>query len=203
MAAELQSLLDKIQSEGIAKAEAEARRILEEAREQAEKRIADAKRAEEEARQRSEAEAEQFRRRAEQAVRQAARDVLLGVREAVDQTLQRVLLAEIQAALDPEVLKTLLVDAVKAYVASTTSGGKVEVGLAPEQLEALRDHLLKSVKVRAEQELTIRADDDLRGGFRVRVADGRIEHDFSTRAIQGAMARLLRPSLATLLTDDA
>ncbi len=199
MAAELQSLLDKIQSEGIAKAEAGAKQILEDAREQAEKLIAEAKSEQEASRKRAAAEAEQFRERAEQAVRQAARDVLLGVREALDQTLQRVFLGQIGKTLDPEFLKTLIADTVRAYVQS--SGGQVEVLVPAEQLEVLRDHVLKAVQGKAREGLTVRADDDLDGGFSVRVAEGRVEHDFSAGAIQGAMAGLLRPSLAKLLDD--
>jgi V/A-type H+-transporting ATPase subunit E len=194
--------LDKIQNEGIAKADAEAARILEEARKKAAGIVAEAEKKQAAARAQSEVDAKLFQQRAEQAVRQAARDVVLGVSEAVDQTLRRVLLAKTTAALSPEFLQTFVADVVRAYAASAEGGQGIEILASPEQADKLSDYLLKSIQDSAAVGLKVRPDRDVTAGFRVSLAGGRIEHDFSAQAIQAAMARLLRPALAKLLASD-
>lgn len=202
MAAELQSLLDKIQTEGIAKADAEASRILDEARKKAAAIVAEAERKQAAARAQAEADAKLFQQRAEQAVRIAARDVVLGVSEAVDQTLKRVLLAKLSESLAPDFLQTFVADVVRAYAASGDAGQGVDVLVSPEQADRLRDFLLQSVRDIADKGLRVSPDRDVAAGFRVSLAGGRIEHDFSAQAIQAAMARLLRPALAKLLASE-
>lgn len=201
MAAELQSLLDKIQSEGIAKADAEAKRILDEARAKAAALVAEAGKQRDEARKQAEADAQLFQQRAEQAIRQAARDVVLGVRESVDQMLGRVLLAKVSENLAPDVLRTVIVDTIKAYAQSADGSAGLEVLVSPKDVEGLADAVVKAAQEAAIAGLEIRADREVGAGFRVALAGGRIEHDFTAGAIQGAMARLLRPALAKLLAD--
>ena len=79
MAAELQSLLEKIQSEGVDKAQAKAASILAEAEKAAAAKIAEAEKAAEAHLAKAEADAAVLRERSVQAVRQAARDVVLDV----------------------------------------------------------------------------------------------------------------------------
>jgi len=202
MAAELQSLLDKIQSEGIAKADAEASRILEEARRKATAIVAEAEAQRVSARNQAEADARLFQQRAEQAVRQAARDVVLGVRESVEQMLRRVLLAEITKGLTPDFLQTLIADVIKAYAQSPEGTADIEVLASPEQASKLEAYVLQAAQGTSLKGLSIRPDRDVSAGFRVALAEGRIEHDFSAAAIQTAMSRLLRPELAKLLADE-
>lgn len=202
MSTELQSLLDKIQSEGVAKAEAEANRILEEARKKAAAIVAEAETQRTASQARAETEAQQFQQRAEQSVRQAARDAVLGVREAVEQMLRRILLSGVTQALAPDVMKTLVIEAVRAYIATSSGGEHAAVKVPPDQAGALREAVLQEVREAAAKGLEIRPDRDVRAGFRVSLAEGRIEHDFTAEAIQDAMARLLRPALAELLTSE-
>lgn len=200
MSAELQSLLEKIQTEGVAKADAEASRIVDEARSKAASIVAEAEKRRDALTAEGETAAKTFQERAEQAVRQAARDVVLGVSESVDQTLKRIMLSEVTQTLSPDFLKTFLVDLVRAYADSSDGRDGIEVQLAPEQVDALRDWLLANVRGQAASGgVTVRADREVTGGFRLSLADGRVSHDFTAQAIQSAMARLLRPALAKLL----
>lgn len=199
MSTELQSLLDKIQNEGVAKAEAEADRILAEARKKAAAIIAEAEARRTDLLARTESEAKQFQQRAEQSVRQAARDVVLGVQRSVEEMLRGILLQEVVESLGPDTMQTLVVEAVRAYLAAPAEGGHAAVHLPEGQEEALREAVLREAREAAAQGLEIRPDRSVHAGFRVSLADGRIEHDFTAEAIQEALARLLRPALAELL----
>ncbi len=202
MAAELQSLLDRIQTEGIAKADAEAKRILEEARAKAGAIVAEAEEQRLSFRAQAEAEARQFQQRAEQAVRQAARDVVLGVTSSIEQALHRVLFAKVSEALTPDFLATLIADVIRTYAQSPDAGGGLQLVLKPEQTEKLAAVVLQGVQDDAKQNVQIRSDNGITAGFRVLLANGRIEHDFSATAVQSAMSHLLRPELSKLLAND-
>ncbi len=202
MAADLQALLDKIQTEGVDKAETEARRIVDEARQKAATIVAEAEKQQASAKAAAETEARLLQSRAEQSIRIAARDVLLGVSASLDQTLKRLLLDKISSALTPEFLQTFVADVIKSYAESPDAAQGIEVRIPPAQADQLRDYLLQSFRESAAGGIRVSPDSDTSAGFRVSLADGRIEHDFSAPAIQAAMARLLRPALADLLTTE-
>jgi len=190
---ELQSLIDKIQAEGIDKAKAEAATIIAEAQARARAIRAEAEAEAASMRQKGEADAALFRERAEHAVRQAARDVLLGVEKDINETLGRLFLATVSEALTPALLQELIVSVVGKY-----DEGAV-VSLSPAQAEALRLTLLAALQKNAADGVRIAPDADVRAGFRVALAGGRIEHDFTASAIASALMRLLRPALAALI----
>ena len=198
MAEDLQALLDRIQTEGVAKAEAEAARIVEEAKKKAADLVAKARAEESAAKERVAAESAQFQERAEANIRQAARDVVLGVEKSVHDTLNRLLLAKVTDALDADTVRRLVTEVVPQFAKS----GDVAVGLAPAQTAALRDALLAELQGAAAKGIEIRSDDDLAAGFRVSLAGGRVEYDFSAAAICEEMSRILRPELAKLLTAE-
>lgn len=193
MTQDLQQLLEKIQRDGVDKAEAEAGRILAEARAQAkalaESAQAEAAKIKSAARQ----EAEAFERRAEETVRQSARDTVLNVEKAVTALLTRLLLNEVNAAMaKPELAATLAADAVRAYL---DGKGPVEIAAA----NPLADHLRATLAAGAEEGVTVITDDATGAGFLVRLANGRIEHTFTGAAVADALAKQLRPRLAALL----
>jgi len=216
MSTELQSLIDKIQAEGIDKAKAEAGKVVAEANAKAKGIVAEEAAAAAVLRQRGEADAALFRERAERAVVQAARDVQLGIEKDINETLGRLLLGKVSGALSQELLGDLIVEVVTAYAGGArgqglgasegnASGGKydeVTVSLPPAQVEALRATVLAALQGAAKAGVRIAPDADVRSGFRVSLAGGRIEHDFTAQAIQGALARLLRPSLAALIQKE-
>jgi len=199
MASELQSLLDKIQTEGVAKANAEAERIIADAKAKAVVIVADAEAKAAIAKKQSEADAALFQQRAEQAVKQAARDVLLSVKVDLDQTLQRIFLTKISEALTPDFLRGLITDVVRAYAASPEAAHGMDIALASGQVKELEAMVLKEARQIAATEIRIAPNADVRAGFRVTLANGRIEHDFTAQAIQTALAKFLRPALAKII----
>lgn len=195
MAEQLQALLDRIQTEGVAKAEAEAARIVDEAKKKAADIVAKASAEESAAKERIAADAAQFQERAEANVRQAARDVVLGVEKSVHDTLDRLLLAKVSSALDGDTVRRLVAEVVPRFA----QDGDAVVELPAAQAAALRDALLAELQSAAAKGVDIRSDDDLAAGFRVSLAGGRVEYDFSADAIRAEMSRMLRPELAKLL----
>ena len=197
MAEELQALLDRIQTEGVAKAETEAARIVEEAKKKAADLVAKARAEESAAKERIATESAQFQERAEANIRQAARDVVLGVEKSVRDTLDRLLLAKVTDALDTDTVHRLVMEVVPQFA----KAGDAAVELPAEKTAALRDALLAELQGAAAKGVEIRSSDDLAAGFRVSLAGGRVEYDFSAAAIREEMSRMLRPELAKLLQE--
>ena len=191
MAEELQQLLEKIQRDGVDKANAEAAAIVAKAKGEANALV---KKAEEEAaatRAKAEEEAAAYAARARETISQAARDTVLKVKEDVTKLLTQLLAQDVTAALATEAVP-LAAAAVKELVTGTAAA---EVATAPKFVDALRAQLA----AQAQNGVKVVADDMTGAGFTVKLDNGRVEHDFTDAAISGALAQRLRADLAALL----
>ena len=188
MAQDLQSLLEKINRDGVEKAEAESKRILADARAKAEALVAQAKAEAERARADAAQAADDYARRAAETVRQAARDTVLKVEAAVTARLEKLLAERVKATLqDPKTVSELVADAVRSLA------GNGEIATAPALAAALGRELA------ALGRFEVVTDETLEAGFSVRLDGGRVEHTFTAAAIADELARRLRPDLAALL----
>lgn len=199
MATELQSLLDRIQSDGVEKANAQAKSILEKAEKTAEGKIAAAETHCAELLAKAEAEAAVQRERSEQAVRQAARDIVIDVRQSIQQTLERVLLKEVEQTLSGDFLAQFLETLVKAFANSPDAASGIDVLVPPGQNDKLAAYAKAKLAGAVAGGLKISPDRDVKAGIRVMLAGGRIEHDFTDEAIKAAMSRLMRPALTQMV----
>jgi V/A-type H+-transporting ATPase subunit E len=194
MTQDLQQLLEKIQRDGVDKAQAEADKLLAEARAQA-KAILDAAHAEAtKVKAAARQEAEAFERRAEETMRQAARDTVLSVEKAVTRLLERLLLQDVNAVLGEEgsLVGDLAAEAVRAYLVGKEG---LEVAASAKLADALRARLAAE----AARGVTVVTDETTGAGFRIRLDNGRVEHAFTGASVADTLARNLRPRLAALM----
>ncbi len=190
MAEELQSLIEKINRDGVEKAAAEAERIVAAAKEQAAATVKAAKEQAEKSAASAKEEAALATERAKETLRQAARDAVISVQEAVQKLLERLLAADVEAALaTPETAAAVAGDAVKQL------SGTGEISAAPKLVEAIRAQLA------AKPSFTVVLDDTLGSGFTVKQDGGRVEHDFTGKTVAAELAKRLRPDLAALMTE--
>jgi len=199
MTEELQQLLDRIRTEGVEKAQVEAKAIIEKARAEADALVAKAKDDAAALRQAAERDAAAFARRAEESVRQAARDVRIQVEQDLVKTLESLLRREVgRAASGEQALHQWISDAV----AATLKGGAREVevvlgGRAAEQVAGLVARL--QADAATAEGVKVTPSPAFPDGFVLRLEGGRVEQSFSAEAITAALARLLRPQLVKLL----
>lgn len=188
MAEELQSLLEKINREGVEKAEAEAARITGEAEARAKRIVADAEAAAAKAKADAEAAAAAYEAGARERLAQAARDLVNETKAAIGRLLEKTLGENVEKALGDEATAVALAAQAMREVA-----GGAEIS-APEKLAAALKAQLAS---RPETKVTI--ENAPRAGFTILTDGGRIENTFTPEAIAGELARRLRPDLAALL----
>ena len=188
MSEELQGLLEKINREGVEKAQVRSGEIIAAAEAEARRLVAAAQK--EAAQRRAEAEkaAADYAARAEVTVRQAARDTVREVERAVTGLLENLLAKDVDAALArPERVAELVTGVLKDMA------GPAEVALPPALAQTLRAQLA------AEKNLTIVPDESVRTGFSVKIDGGRVEHAFTGPVVAAELARRLRPDLAKLV----
>jgi len=187
---DLQNLLEKINREGVEKADAEAKRIIDAAQAKADALVKKAQEDAARAKADAEKDAAAYAARARESVGQAARDVVLGVKDAVTALLERILVKEVDRALLDE--KTFL-DLVSSAVKDLTGPGEVTCG--PKLAKAL------AARLASAGSFTVVTNETQEAGFTVKTDGGRIEHAFTGEVIAAELAKRLRPDLAELLKE--
>lgn len=185
---DLQSILEKINRDGVEKAEAEAARIIGEAKANAARIVSDAQEQATKTRTEAERDAAAFVTRANETISQAARDTLLTVERGVSALLEKLLTQGVQRALNDEATVTKLAES-----ALTGLVGPGEIACGTELAKAL------AAALAGKASFTVVTDETAGAGFTVKTEDGRVEHDFTGKTLAAELAKRLRPELAKLV----
>ena len=185
---DLQSLLEKINRDGVEKAEQEAAKIVADAQAKAAAILKDAETGAAQAKADAEAFAKADAARAAETIRQSARDVILGVKDSVSAILERLLAKDVDAALaDEKTAVAVVAEAIKNLVGPSeiTCNAKLAAALKA-QLSSLGS-------------FTVVTDEAAGTGFSVKLEDGRVEHAFTAETIAAELTKRIRPDLAKLV----
>lgn len=199
MAEELQHLIDRIQKDGIAKAESEAARIVAEAQEQAAAVIRDAEAKAGGIVAAAERESGMFAERGRKALEQAARDVMLSVEQAVSDTLRRIVEAGVGKAMTPDVVRQMMIKMVETYCAGQGQCSDIDLLVNPADQKAVVDFFMQEYRAVIESGVEIHADSGVVAGFRASVEGQNVHHEFTRKAVTDAFCRLLQPKLAAIV----
>lgn len=194
----LQSLLERIQKDGVEQADKKAQEILEKAGKEAESIVEQARKKADDHRARAEKDAEAFAERGRKAVEQAARDVLLTVRQGVESSFSRLVSAEVRDTLHQDALEKMLGHVVEVFLKDPSSQ-PIELIVPEEQQKQVKDYLTSKYAETLKSGLEIKAEPTLRAGFRVKVEDEHVVYDFSDEAVTEALCQFLRPHLVAIV----
>ena len=183
---DLQGLLEKINRDGVEKAEAEAKKIIDDARAKADALIKDALAQTAQSKADAEKTSAAYAERAAETIRQSARDIVIGVKDSVTALLESLLAKNVEKALG-ESAAQIVTDAIK----DMTGPGEIRCGA---KLAATLNSQLSTLN-----SFTVTTDEALGAGFTVKLDGGRVEHDFTAATISTELAKRLRPDLAKLL----
>ena len=185
---DLQGLLEKINRDGVEKADAEAKRIIDDARAKADALIKDAQAQAVQSKADAEKTSAAYAERAAETIRQSARDIIIGIKDSVTTLLESLLAKDVEKALGDE---TAAIQIVTDAIKDLTGPGEIRCSA---KLAATLKSQLSALK-----SFTITTDDTLGAGFTVKLDGGRVEHDFTAETISTELAKRLRPDLAKLL----
>ena len=196
MSEELQSLLDKINADGIQKAEAEAAKIIADAKCEAEKIIADAKRESEAVCAGAASDAEALKARAVSAANQAARDIILQLRADLVTRLNAAVAASASSALSPEFMAQLIKALAEKFAASPDAGLTVRCAVKDTAAldAALKGALADSIKT----DPVMIASPEISAGIQVEFNNSDCCFDFSEAAVSDLLAAYAGEQLAAV-----
>lgn len=203
MADELQALLDKINEEGLKKADAQREEIVAAAKEEAARIIAAAKTESEQMIEKARQEADMLRAKGEQSLQQAARDVLLSLREQLQERMQTVARAAIREGLEPAQLTTILKTVIESFLEGRDGEGNAVIHLNPDQEKQVRDILEKQLAADLMARVEIAPVRTVSGGFRLQMKGEDVFYDFSDEALAEALTEFVNPRLAEIIAGDS
>jgi len=200
MEIQLQELIDQIKKDGVEVAETEAQSILDSAKEEAERIIAEAQAQADKILLNAKNENDRLVKSSEEAIRQAGRNLLISFRESVTRELKSIVGENVTAVYSSEAFAQLIINAVANW-ASKPDAEDISVILNSKDLEQLEETLLKSLKERMLKGITLKANDNFDGGFRIAVKDSGAYYDYSTEAVVDMLSNYLSPKVTALLKE--
>ena len=195
MESQLQSLIDKIRTDGVAEAEKQGKEVIDEAEKRAARVVADAESQAQGILDRAKQDAARTEDAGKKALEQAGRNLVLGLERNITELFDRVLKDEISEALTPEILAGLLESVIGKW--EPESGVVVELG--PKDSEQLTKGLLAKVQERAKGGVTLKPVETLDAGFSISEKNGSVFYDFTSGGIAEILAEYLNPMLGEIL----
>jgi V/A-type H+-transporting ATPase subunit E len=200
MEIQLQELIDQIKKDGVVAAEAEAASILTAAKAEAAKIVADAQAQADKLLADAKAENDRMVKSSEDAIRQAGRNLLISFRESIARELTAITGQTVNAVYSSESLAQLVTRVVENWV-SNPNAEDIAVILNTEDLNALENSILAGLKAKMLQGVTLKANDNFDGGFRIAVKDGSAYYDYSAEAVVEMLSNYLSPKVTQLLKE--
>ena len=200
MEVQLQELIEQIKKEGVAAAEAEAAAIIEAAKAEAEKIVADANAQADKFMADAKAENDRMTKASEDAIRQAGRNLLISFRESVARELEAVTSEKVNEVYSSGDVTGLIVSVVESF-AGKPDADDIAVLLNTGDLKKLEESLLAALKEKMLKGITLKANDNFDGGFRIAVNNGSAYYDFSAEAVVDMISNYLSPRVAELLKE--
>ena len=200
MEIQLQELIEQIKKDGVDAAETQAEAILKSAKADADKIIADAQAQAEKIIADAKNENAKAVKSGEDALRQAGRNLLISFRESVTRELKAIVSDNVNAVYSSDAFAKLIICAVENWT-SKPEADDIAVILNSSDLSKLEDALLSEIKSRMLSGVTLKANDNFDGGFRIAVNNGAVYYDYSAEAVTDMLSNYLSPKVTALLKE--
>ena len=200
MEIQLQELIEQIKRDGVATAEAEAKTIVDAAKAEADKIISDAQSKADKIIAEAKAETERMTKSSEDAICQAGRNLLISFRKSVSRELEVIVGDNVEALYSSEMLAELITDVVKTW-ATKPDAEDIAVVLNTDDLKKLEETLLAALKEKMLKGVTLKANDNFNGGFRIAVNNGSAYYDYSSEAVVEMLSNYLSPKVTEILKE--
>lgn len=200
MEIQLQELINQIKKDGVEAAETQAEAILDAAKAEADKIISAAKLEADKLIANAKAENEKTVRSGEDAIRQAGRNLLISFRESVSRELNAVAGDNVAAVYSSDALTELIVSAIEAWTARPEADD-ISVLLNSADLARFEEAILAQLKAKMLNGVTLKANDNFDGGFRIAVNNGAVYYDYSAESVTDMLSGYLGAKITALLKE--
>lgn len=200
MEIQLQELIDQIKKDGIEEANAQATQIIASAKEEGERIVASAQAQADKILAQAQAEIERMTKSGEDAIRQAGRNLLISFRESIAKQINVIVQEKTTDAYSSDDFAKLIIKVVENWANNPEADG-ITVLLSAEDLKTLEKVLTSALKDKMLNGVTLKANDDISGGFRILANDGGAYYDYSTDAVVDMLSNYLSPKVTALLKE--
>ncbi len=199
MTEEIKNLIEKINKEGIEAAERKKKELENQARLEAEEILAKAKKDAAKLISGAEEKISSMEGKSRALLAQAGRDLLLSLRKEIDAMLEKIILADLRQALNPEALFKMILEIIK--VSGAGQKGEIIISLKREDAEALQQQFFSRLKEETKKAITLKPAEDVLAGFTISFDAGKSQYDFTDKALAEYIGSSLKPKLNQLLKD--
>ena len=200
MEVQLQELIEQIKKDGVAVAETEAKDIVDAAKADAEKIIAEARAQADKIMADARAETERMTKSSEDAIRQAGRNLLISFRESVTRELKTIISGNVNTIYSSDELAGLIINIIECW-ANKPDAEDITVIMNSQDINRFEDNILASLKEKMLNGITLKANDNFDGGFRIAVNNGSAYYDYSREAVVDMLSNYLSPKVTELLKE--
>lgn len=199
MDSDLDALLEKIKKDGIEEAERRAKEIEEKANIEAKRIIELAKKEAEELLFLAKKEIEDLKASFQNLLKQASRDILINLRNEINNMLKKLIEREIRYLLSGEDLAKVIAEVVRA---NTNINTPITVILKPEDLSKIKDFFFSLLYKDIKDKVILKSSDDIGAGFKISYDSNKSYFDFSDRALAEYLSSYLTPELNKILLSS-
>jgi len=199
MSENLKALLEKINREGIHSGEEKARAIESKANKDAEKILRDAKKLADEIVQKAKTEAEKTKINADLSIKQASRDLLLGLKEEIRNTLNKIMAGEITKALSNEEIAGILANLIEKYADKNGKTEDIKILVNKSDLDKIKHTFISKLKDKIAAGVEFRPSQNINAGFSISFDKGKSYFDFSDEGLLETLGVYLNPELAKII----
>jgi len=200
MELQVQELLERIKSEGIDSAKAEAGRIIAEAEAKAAAMLEDAEKAASESEEAARLRIQNMENASRVALVQASRDTLLALKVSVQNFFDNLIVASIAEAFDANFVQKILPEILKEMAKNLQGDIVVSV---PEKIHASLDQALAA---RMAKELSkgveFKVFPGIDAGFRISEKTSTVQYDFSAEAVAAIISARLNARLSEIVNES-
>ncbi len=200
MADELQGLLDRINKEGLEKAEAEKKQILEEAEKEAKAVVDKAKAEAEDIIKDAKREAATLQASGEAGLQQASRDVLISLESQLKEILSNTVKTSVGEAMTADQLATIVGELAAAY--ARDGAASLQVLASEAQLEQLQQTFQAKLAAQFKDGMEIKPVPGVDAGVKVSFDGSAMVHDFTSDAVAEMLCAYLNPRILQVIREN-
>ncbi|OGV32055.1 MAG: hypothetical protein A2020_14115 [Lentisphaerae bacterium GWF2_45_14] len=202
MAEDIQGLLQRIHDEGLKKADTEKEKIISDANIQADSILKKAREEADSIVKKAAEEAAGSEARAKAAIKQAARDIILSLKEDLMARLNKVVKGSIDEAMTAEFMGKILLEMLKNYKDKNQgTEPELDILLNPKDLEKMEAALKSSLAEELRQNPSITAVSDFSAGLQIGFKGNDVFFDFTDDTLTEIICHYIGPRVSAMLND--
>lgn len=197
----LQELTEKIYQEGLEKGNAEAKTIVDNAKEEAKSIVDSAKKEAQKIIDEAQKKAIETKANTETEIKLSSKQAINALKQQITDVINSEVVSEvISKTFDKDFTKKIIEITLQNW--ASTQSSDLNIILPKESEKELSDYFKKSVKDLLDNGLEIKSDDTVKTGFQITPKDGSYKVSFTEEDFAGFFKQYLRPRLVEQLFQD-